>query len=372
MNKSLTPGQKSYELEFELKLTSENDEENRPRDIHVCIEFLRIGEIDTIGEKYYAEIRIRSTWIENTEHFTNYDPKVNWNPNIYIENMLLEKAEEISYTTSKFYDMIRVREERLVKGYFWERLELETFPVDTQELSIVVASRRTHSEIDFLSDPETPSFIDYKATRIFVDQQKWNLYKFVSVGHVASYDLPNPRDTLADRNYAIYQNKFTKIHPKFVAMCFVARKPGYYFFNAYFIIFLITILSLTTFSIDCKYPQNRLQTSFTLVLTSASFKWVINRSLPTISYMTSLDKYAIVCIFYLCVICVWHATIGSFWQNGLAARLDFAVLLFFFAVFLVIHLVLALWLYSAYNSIRNLEKMNNSYINDLKKKTTNI
>ena len=118
------------------------------------------------------------------------------------------------------------------QSVFWERLELENFPVDTQELSIVVASKLTHSEIDFLSDLENPSFINYKASRIFVDQQKWILYKFVTVGNVASYDLPNPRDTIADQNYVLYQNKFSKIHPKIVATCFVARKPGYYFFNA--------------------------------------------------------------------------------------------------------------------------------------------
>ena len=69
----------------------------------------------------------------------------------------------------------------------------------------------------------------------------------------------------------------------------------YYFFNAYFLIFLITVSALTIFSVDCKMPQSRLQTTFTLLLTSVSFKWVINRSLPHVSYLTSLDKYAIVC-----------------------------------------------------------------------------
>ena len=108
------------------------------------------------------------------------------------------------------------------------------------------------------------SCIDYKASRIFVDQQKWNLYKFVKVNNSASYDLPSSYDSISDQNYVIYQNKFTKIYPKFVATCYCSRRPGYYFFNAYFIIFLITILSLTTFSIDCKMPQSRLQTSFTL------------------------------------------------------------------------------------------------------------
>ena len=161
--------------------------------------------------------------------------------------------------------MTRVNEIRMVKGFFWERLELENFPLDTQELSVVVTSKFTNKEIDLITDPEHSSSIDFKASRIFVDQQKWDLFKFVNIGNVASYDMPNPRDSKSDQNYVIYQNKVTKIHPKYVATCFVARKPGYYVFNAYFIIFLITILSLTTFSINCKLPQARLQTSLYFV-----------------------------------------------------------------------------------------------------------
>jgi hypothetical protein len=368
MNKSLLGTSNHTDVEIELKIP--NGEKPRARNVHVSIEFLRLGEIDTIGEKFYAEVMIKSTWIENNS-LTTYNSQLHWNPNLYIENALLEPKQEISYFISKFYDMTRVREIRFAKGYFWERLELENFPLDTQELSVVVSSKLTNNQIEILQDPDSPSFIDFKASRIFVDQQKWNLFKFVSVGYVASYDLPNPRDSKADQNYVIYQNKTIKVHPKFVATCFVARKPGYYVFNAYFIIFLITILSLTTFSINCKLPQARLQTSFTLVLTSASFKWVINRSLPTISYMTSLDKYAIVCIFYLCIICIWHSIIGTVWEDLIfAARLDYWVLIVFLVIFLFIHIVFSFWLFKCYNNIRSLHKMNDKYINELKENSS--
>lgn len=83
---------------------------------------------------------------------------------------------------------------------------------------------------------------------------------------------------------------------------FISNRPGYYISNAYFLIFLITISGLTIFSVDCTLPQNRLQTTYTILLTSVSFKWVINRSLPTVSYLTSLDKYAITSIFYLILV----------------------------------------------------------------------
>jgi hypothetical protein len=41
-----------------------------------------------------------------------------------IRNFLLEPKEIINYEIKKFYDMIRVKETRVVKGFFWEKLEL--------------------------------------------------------------------------------------------------------------------------------------------------------------------------------------------------------------------------------------------------------
>jgi hypothetical protein len=65
-----------------------------------------------------------------------------------------------------------------------------------------------------------------------------------------------------------------------------------------------------TFSVKPSLPQNRLQLSFTLLLTAVTFKFVVNRCLPTISYLTSLDKYVLASMFLLCVICSWHAFIS--------------------------------------------------------------
>lgn len=79
-----------------------------------------------------------------------------------------------------------------------------------------------------------------------------------------------------------------------------SSRPTFYYLNAFFLIFLITVASLSIFSIRCHQNQNRIQTTCTLLLTSVTFKWITNRSPPTISYMTSLDKYSITCILLLC------------------------------------------------------------------------
>ncbi|RMZ95185.1 gamma-aminobutyric acid receptor subunit rho-2-like [Brachionus plicatilis] len=287
------------------------------RDVHISVQFMRFGEINTINERYYAEILIESNWIiyKCTD---KYSPVFDWNPKLYIENSINEPKEEITYELQKFYNMTKVFEKRTVKGFFWEKLELEHFPLDVQELSIVICSKLKPNEVELKLDPERPCLIDPKAEKIFHDQQKWCLYKLVKVADHASYDECQEDDPA--------QKLIKQQAPaKFVVTSFCSRLSGYYLYNAYFIIFLITLLSLCIFSIDCKLPQSRLQTCFTLVLTSASFKWVTNRSLPAISYMTSLDKYSISCIFYLCLNCGWHSVVGFFWQKDLAVQVDLAI-----------------------------------------------
>lgn len=157
----------------------------------------------------------------------------------------------------------------------------------------------------------------------------------------------------------------TNFSPKISATCYSSRRPGYYIFNAYLLIFLITTSSLTIFSINPKLPQSRLQTSYTLLLTSVSFKWVINRYLPTVSYLTSLDKYAIGCISYLCLCCVWHAVVGTFWSNTEAVRLDLWLLIACAVLLLLINIWVVLWFIFAYRRIKRLQAEEVQFLKNL-------
>ena len=77
------------------------------------------------------------------------------------------------------------------------------------------------------------------------------------------------------------------------------------------LVFLITTLGFTPFSFAQGSPQFRCQVTGLLILTSVNFRWVITQRLPSVSYLTSLDKYAIGCLTTLVLFCVWHSLIGS-------------------------------------------------------------
>ena len=112
-------------------------------------------------------------WREN-EIIDVYDSSKHWSPNLFIENVIQLSKEEISYQVEKTDDeQTIVTEVRKVKGVFWERLELQNFPFDLQELSIILTSNRDHSEIKLVSDKLRLSQIDFGAKNTFIDQQKW-------------------------------------------------------------------------------------------------------------------------------------------------------------------------------------------------------
>ena len=158
--------------------------------------------------------------------------------------------------------------------------------------------------------------------------------------------------------------------PKIGATCYSSRKPGYYLFNAYFLIFLITASALCIFSIDHKLPQSRLQTTCTILLTSISFKWVINRYLPTISYLTSLDQYAILSIFYICLLCLFHALVGSnLFPTETKAEMDKWGFYGFACILFVIDTCFLAWFWVAYSKIRKLKKAEKEFCRKFREAT---
>ena len=51
-----------------------------------------------------------------------------------------------------------------------------------------------------------------------------------------------------------------------------------------------------------------LNKQYMIGLDSVSFRWTTSKILPTLAYLTSLDKYQMICIIYLILCCVWHSS----------------------------------------------------------------
>jgi len=54
--------------------------------------------------------------------------------------------------------------------------------------------------------------------------------------------------------------------PFILVTCCVARRPGYFYWNVYLLIFLITLIALTVYGVAPEHPQSRLQITCSLNL----------------------------------------------------------------------------------------------------------
>ena len=350
--------------------------------VELRVVFYKVGEIDTLKEKFYAEAFIEASWIDPfLDPNKQYHPKQNWNPDILILNSIGVLKEEIWHTLAPFKennnrivmhqsqtDMNQsdcictkicdldetkqkagclVIERRRVNGMFWQLLDLKDFPSDVQNLTLSISTSKHSNEITLLHSREVYSSVNANS---FLDHQEWHLYKHVKV-----------KEFLRD-------SVFTSVtFPAVDLTICVARRPTFYYLNAFFLIFLITISSLAVFSVNCNLPQNRLQTSCTLLLTSATFKWVTNRSLPTVSYMTLLDKYSLGCIILVCMQCIWLGVIGFLNQTEIKfAKYDLLAFLTMCTLFCLLNFsFIIIFIRNGYCKRRGLHVLEEDYINNL-------
>jgi hypothetical protein len=128
------------------------------RIVRIRLVFIHIGDIDTLNEKYQADIYFEARWSEqrmnlNTLHLTpqqqtqllydNQSVRINdlnssthWSPQLFIENAIGQIGEQDKWFTIKKnltnsgqflsppFVNVDICEHRRIKGVFWEKLEL--------------------------------------------------------------------------------------------------------------------------------------------------------------------------------------------------------------------------------------------------------
>ncbi|XP_050402206.1 gamma-aminobutyric acid receptor subunit beta [Patella vulgata] len=242
-----------------------------------------------------------------------------WDPRLQIENYKGDLKQTMWRDVQIGPDgEAYVLEMRRVKGTFSENLELEEFPFDTQNLSVLIASEHPISTVELIEEHEEASSV---FTLNFGDVQEWEMRDFVEC-----------RSTITTIEYS--ENRYKR--PGMFYTCCAFRRPGYFIWNILVVMFLISLLSMATFSVDRRQHETRLELAFTLILTSVTFKLVANRSLPVISYLTHLDIYILMCIVFMFVVSAWHALVPAFEGfTGVAAQLDIVMLSGLFVIYII-------------------------------------
>lgn len=258
---------------------------------------LKLGSISTKENRFSCEAFLEASWYdkeivknlrENSK--VKYDDRFNWNPHLYIQNLVSNQSQEIWYSVEKTTLGYKVSERRRFKGEFSQTFNLHDFPLDLQELCISISSFRTPQEINLIVSQEKLSSINVST---FTQTHEWTLYQTVCNNkNIKSTDYSND------------------LHCTVEMSVVVTRNPNYYYWNSFLLIFIITMICLCCFSIRCDISSNRMIVSITVLLTLITFKRTLTRNLPSLSYLTSLDQYSLMNILIVFLNCLYHAILG--------------------------------------------------------------
>ena len=196
---------------------------------------------------------------------------------------------------------------------FAEELELQSFPFDCQDLSVIIKGNRLSKQQRFVFLPElrVSTFGSIDSRYSVLDE----------------WDLSNALIEFADDEF--------KAIPTVILRLKMKRKWKVFVINIVSLLCALCGLGLSAFYLPREQLGERLSLLITLILTSVAFSIVIQDKLPNVAYLTFIDKYILASYFFLIAVVIESVLVSIIddeeWQQD-ADRLLFWVFLFLWAI----------------------------------------
>lgn len=186
-----------------------------------------------------------------------------------------------------------------------------------------------------------------------------------------NFNLTNSWQLHEDLNLAAasIQPMAGRSYPGLKVAAHVERRPMYYFFNVVLPMSTLSLMSNLIFLVPLVDGGSRLEISFGLMLSCVTYKFVINDILPTIAYLTLIDKYVFatvgVVVFNTFSATIVSATVSdTHWTadaltNDMANVVDIGCLALSFFTWTALHLYSACHVHYHYKrEERRLDELN--------------
>eukprot|EP01084_Bolivina_argentea_P116679 207270_1 len=307
-----------YYQEENQKQIVKNDK-NAVMEIGVRMRIDEVEEISTSNQKYTVKGVYEKDWPpteqdqenwkkfldpnnnEVTEYIPEAEPSVGWVncceyptyfPLLWTETKSQYRIDEKSGKNQARWD---------IRAVWTEEFEVESFPFDVQDLTMVFCSEdmpSTKAKLCYTSSHNPSLTVDKTwspITHFEIDNIDINFEEVDYLGE------GNPRDIYIYGRYRIQVN----------------RKWKGIVYRIIVWMFMLGLLSWTTFGIDYQSIGDRMGFSMTMVLTVVAFQFVISNELPKVNYLTFLDKYNLFIFGYVVLICFesvitgWHGSGAS-------------------------------------------------------------
>lgn len=275
--------------------------------ITTSVKVLSIGQIDTLKERFHGVVEITMTWPITKPDAVSYavhSDRVKWTPEFTTPTFKVTNSDGDNETSKKMIEISPVRlveidgkfmaqQKMHVDGDFYSPFDLESYPFDVQRLTIQISTDPDlEDNFEFVcecSDP-VPTFRDTEWHGTGLEAE----HTFIQTGGVGS----NKR--------GMHQ----------IDMRVAAGR--YYTVHMWRIVSVMALFSLSSVLGLINDPDvasvDRLAFVFTLMLTATAYSLVIAQNLPSLGYLTMLDKYILGTFGFIFAVAVEIACI--FWYDN--------------------------------------------------------
>ena len=179
-----------------------------------------------------------------------------------------------------------------IKGEFLEVMELQDYPFDVQDLTV---SLQMACRVD---GPFPTRFVADERGKTSIQPDS---YEFLDT----DYQLEEGVDVVAHEKGAT-----SRCFPRLDVSVTIRRRPGYQIYNVVVPTGTIVLMSCVQFLVPLDDMETRLAVTLTLLLTAAAYKLAIITMTPDISYLTTLDRYVLVCALFVAAMVFEGAFLG--------------------------------------------------------------
>ena len=179
-----------------------------------------------------------------------------------------------------------------------EKMDLEEFPFDVEDLTVNVRLTHDISEAYFVkfADEERYPIVEMRDADVSLSEY----FPYPEIPY--NFKLTKKRARGEDRSTILLQIN-------------MVRSQKYYFFNIISIMLLLSTSMVCSWSMDpagLDVQGSRVNYDLNLILAAIAFKFVLSGMLPQVSYMTTLDAYVFACFLILFFVMFWHSLQGAF------------------------------------------------------------
>ena len=293
----------------------------------VRVNISSVSDIDTVAQEFTCEFFLAATWEEpqlrGQFDATRVDWSKNWDPRIYFANAVeiksLHKKHKIIRMVANPTPVVQLSYR--VVGRFKTLFSLHNFPFDYQTLKIEISSKWSSAAVVFDRTPNIPCVL---SNENFLGKEQWDLLNHVITKDSSSSEDPSRVSII---KYSFYAFEFH-----------IKRKYTYFLTNIVFMMFLISLLSFTTFFVKPENIGDRLSVILTLLLTAVTFKFVVSQSLPPVSYLTVLDWYVLSSVIFIFSVAIENSIVARIKRKSYRAIFDRGAWSASIVLFILMHL----------------------------------